>query len=221
MTDVFRYHRHFHNIVDDDLQYLRKKDVQYEASWKRRDGQGAFFTIVRPWDRLDAMCKRNGYDLFEVIEREGLAGPDGSVIACIRDLRRYLLLVEAEMTERAESQKPLETTVRTEGPGTPEDGGHHAKGPFLYSADGITDASEKLAGFAYLSVDWADISYFILDRNRLSADERENLPQLQVEMNGYEFGISPPYYRRLYRHIESSSKWILCPEYREHWGRSP
>lgn len=32
-------------------------------------------------------------------------GSDGNLIACVRNLRRYLLLVEAEMTEHLTSQK--------------------------------------------------------------------------------------------------------------------
>jgi len=70
------------------------------ASWKKRDGAGAFFTIARPWDRFESISKTAGYDLFAKIGEEGLEGQDGTLIACVRDLRRYLMLVEAEMTER-------------------------------------------------------------------------------------------------------------------------
>jgi hypothetical protein len=97
---MLEYHRHLQAIADADIAYVRRKDAQYRASWKRRGGPGAFFTIVRPWDRFESMTRDNGYDLFELIEREGLEGPDGSLIACVRDMRRYLLLLEAEMTER-------------------------------------------------------------------------------------------------------------------------
>jgi hypothetical protein len=102
------YHRHLGQIADADLNYIKQKDVQYDASWKKRGGVGAWFTIVRPLDRLVNFMENapeNRYDLFAAIYREGLAGPDGSVLACVRDLRRYLLLVEAEMTERLE--KPV------------------------------------------------------------------------------------------------------------------
>lgn len=215
------YHRHISAIADADIKYLKIKDAQYEASWKRREGQGAFFTIVRPWDRLDAICKRNGYDLFSIIEREGLEGPDGSVIACVRDLRRYLLLVEAEMMERAESQKPLETTVRTEVRGMPLPKTITAKGPFLYSADGITDESERLVEYKYIGMLWQDIMYYVLDRKTLSAEDRDNLPLLQCEMNGKEFEMSPAYYKPMYEHFRSSNKWIILPEFREHWGKNP
>ena len=97
--DKFRYHQHLEAIAKRDIEYIKPKDAQYDASWKKRGGVGAFFTIVRPWDRFDSICKTVGYDIFAKVREEGLSGPDGSLIACIRDLRRYLLLIEAEMTE--------------------------------------------------------------------------------------------------------------------------
>jgi len=97
--DKLRYHRHLESIAKADIEYVRRKDKQYDASWKKRGGQGAFFTVVRPWDRFESISREAGYDIFEKIRAEGLSGPDGSLIACIRDLRRYLLLVEAEMAE--------------------------------------------------------------------------------------------------------------------------
>ena len=149
------YHKHLNKIVEVDIEYVRYKDVQYNASWKRRGGIGAFFTIVRPWDRFENISKQNGYDIFAKVMQEGLIGPDGSLIACIRDLRRYFLLLEAELMEqykdyalKAKVAEPPEeddpgigrTAVgydetgpayrpkRQENyrPGTPEDGGHHA-----------------------------------------------------------------------------------------------
>jgi hypothetical protein len=95
-----RYHRHLEAITQADMDYVRRKDAQYDASWKRRGGAGAFFTIVRPWDRFETISQGAGYDLFQKIQEEGLDGPDGSLIACVRDLRRYLLLLEAELTEQ-------------------------------------------------------------------------------------------------------------------------
>jgi hypothetical protein len=156
VQDELIYHRHLREIADKDLEYLRKKDRQYNASWKRRGGVGAFFTIVRPWDRLENMVADMDYDLFGPIRKEGLAGPDGTVIACVRDIRRYLLLVEAHMTEEAAiiknfvdretaaHDRQFSDDVRQEGPfgapdrpetrvvpryvpGTPEDGGHHRR----------------------------------------------------------------------------------------------
>lgn len=104
MTDPLSYHRHLASITEGDLDYVRRKDAQYQASWKRHGGVGAFFTIVRPWDRLYSMVTAPDkvwpqYDLMRAVLHE-MDGKDGSVLACVRDLRRYLLLVEAEALEQ-------------------------------------------------------------------------------------------------------------------------
>lgn len=99
-VDLLKYHRHLESVARADIEYVQKKDAQYSASWKKREGAGAFFTIARPWDRFESISKSVGYDIFAKIQQEGLQGPDGSLIACVRDLRRYLLLLEAEMMEQ-------------------------------------------------------------------------------------------------------------------------
>ena len=104
-NEKLRYHRHLEAIVQADVAYVRRKDAQYDASWKKRGGAGAFFTVVRPWDRFESISRESGYDVFAKIRKEGLEGLDGSLIACVRDLRRYLLLLEAEMTDQLGPQK--------------------------------------------------------------------------------------------------------------------
>jgi hypothetical protein len=54
------------------------------------------------------------------------SGRDGSLLAEIRDLRCYLLLVEAEMVSRG-VVKDRDYGMYKYKPGTPEDGGHHEK----------------------------------------------------------------------------------------------
>jgi len=151
----FDYHKHLNDICRADVEYVRYKDRHYDASWKEDGGPGAYFTMKRPIDRFIAIAKREQYDIFGVIIREGLEGPDGSLIACVRDARRYLLLLEAELTEQARevrnfiSEEPTErlfvsnsdTTVGF-GPGTPEDGGHHARQP-------VEDEQEQAGKEAY------------------------------------------------------------------------
>lgn len=91
-------------------------------------------------------------DIFGTIEAEP-SGNDGTVLACLRDLRRYLLLIEAEMVSRGvvtiegapapkvdergpevrnvivsfDSDDEVSGTQDLMQPGTPEDGGHHEK----------------------------------------------------------------------------------------------
>jgi len=173
------YHRHLDGIVQRDLSYVRKKDTQYNASWKRRGGSGAWFTIVRPWDRLENIVSGQHHDIFSAIHKEGLDGPDGSVIACIRDLRRYLLLVEAEMMEqimptqrRFRGERPEELSV----PGTPEDGGHHARQrdpddlwPWVASVDDYNAIPSKLHNI------WSSSSWL---EPRITPEQYESLSQI-------------------------------------------
>lgn len=109
----YDYHRHLRGVAAADVAYVEKKDAQYDASWKKRGGPGAFFTIVRPWDRLASMVERHGYDVFDILEREDIRGPDGTALACVRDLRRYLLLLEAEILERSGASSATEKSTPT------------------------------------------------------------------------------------------------------------
>jgi hypothetical protein len=110
MTSNQDYHEMLDDIVQADTDYVRAKDKQYDSSWKRRGGVGAYFTIVRPWDRLENFAKAQGYDLFAAMQNDPLHGPDGTALACVRDMRRYLLLLEAwvvwDRTRAAEEATP-------------------------------------------------------------------------------------------------------------------
>lgn len=89
-------------VQEADEANVRSKDASYGASWKKRGGIGAFMMAARKWDRLEGMMERGGFDIFAAVEaqRGEAQGTDGTVIAEIRDLRRYLLLIEAEMVAR-------------------------------------------------------------------------------------------------------------------------
>jgi hypothetical protein len=103
-------------VADEDIRELRRKEITYKGSWKKRGGCGAFHMLARKWDRLENMLEhethilnrsRAGqpnltverYDVFAAIEVD-VSGADGTVLAEVRDLRRYLLLCEAEMAAR-------------------------------------------------------------------------------------------------------------------------
>ena len=71
-----------------------KAQESYGDSWKKRGGCGAFMMLARKWDRLETQSEKCNWDLFSAILND--KRPEG-IIDDIRDLRRYLLLVETEM----------------------------------------------------------------------------------------------------------------------------
>lgn len=83
-----------HDVLMSDEQGLVKAEASYGSSWKMRGGVGAFMMLARKWDRLEKRTAQHQYDIFAAIHddtrREG-------VIDDVRDLRRYLALVECEM----------------------------------------------------------------------------------------------------------------------------
>jgi hypothetical protein len=113
----FGHLRHLHEIVDADLEQLNEKERQYGASWKSRGGVGAFMMLARKWDRLENMIGQmrsyqiepgegnrppstvtvGPYDLFDHIRAQTRQGGGESLMDTLGDLRRYLLLVEAEV----------------------------------------------------------------------------------------------------------------------------
>lgn len=84
------------NIADADVETLELKGKTYGDSWKRRGGVGAFMMLARKWDRIENQAGALKYDIFDdpnFFNKDGLADD-------IRDLRCYLMLVEAEMLSR-------------------------------------------------------------------------------------------------------------------------
>lgn len=96
----------------EDAEGLKRAQKSYGNSWKSRGGVGAFMMLARKWDRLENRLKKHPvfprgakdeiqnsaqYDIFgHVIADQRAEG----VIDDIRDLRRYLMLVEAELRAR-------------------------------------------------------------------------------------------------------------------------
>jgi hypothetical protein len=112
------------DIVRQDVSTVTQKEQTYKGSWKQRGGIGAFMMLARKWDRLENILTESTapYDIFTAIKRDP-TGADGSALAEVRDLRQYLLLVEAEMMAAgAVVHKHDEPFVA----GTPDDGGHHS-----------------------------------------------------------------------------------------------
>lgn len=97
-------------IADADVKGLLEAEKHYGDSWKQRGGVGAFMMLARKWDRIEKRVSQlpvgqdeggpmrgDRYDIFDHIMVD--PRPEG-LIDDIRDLRRYLTLVEAEMVSR-------------------------------------------------------------------------------------------------------------------------
>lgn len=102
-------------VTIQDCATIREKEATYQGSWKRRGGVGAFMMLARKWDRIENMMTTQSerqFDVFHGIEQD-TSGRDGSPLAEIRDLRCYLILIEAEMLSRgALDKKPSHTHER-------------------------------------------------------------------------------------------------------------
>tara|TARA_R100001510_G_scaffold8081_1_gene6237 strand:+ start:92 stop:400 length:309 start_codon:yes stop_codon:yes gene_type:complete len=81
-------------LANDDVSALHEAEKSYGDSWKKRGGIGAFMMLARKWDRIENQSNDYTYDIFLALEED--QRPEG-LIDDIRDLRRYLLLVEAQM----------------------------------------------------------------------------------------------------------------------------
>ena len=93
-------------LANQDVEGLHSSEQSYGDSWKQRGGVGAFMMLARKWDRLEKQVNEYNYDVF-------LAAKDDmreeGILDDIRDLRRYLFLVEAEIALR-----------KTDGSGKPK-----------------------------------------------------------------------------------------------------
>jgi hypothetical protein len=98
-------------LTEEDIECLVKAERSYGDSWKKRGGIGAFMMLARKWDRLENKTDEYGWDIFEAIQDDNR--PEG-ILDDIRDLRRYLLLVEEEMERESELRTPIPDEI-TEG----------------------------------------------------------------------------------------------------------
>ncbi len=86
------------NLANIDVAKLKHAQESYGDSWRSRGGVGAFMMLARKWDRIENQVSKDGYDIFKTIYDD----PSNSgILDDIRDLRRYLLLVEGYVTNEA------------------------------------------------------------------------------------------------------------------------
>ena len=94
-----------HDLTQLDINALKKAESSYGDSWRKRGGIGAFMMLARKWDRIENQTNKQGYDMFAAIFADT---SDTGLLDDIRDLRRYLLLVESftgQVLEEADTQQ--------------------------------------------------------------------------------------------------------------------
>lgn len=101
---TFAHHDLLANVAQEDVNRVIEKDMAYRASWLRRGGTGAYHVMARKMDRLDASAEQFDYDIFKALDNDQRSE---SVLDDIRDLRRYLLLIEARWLAQQARGKPL------------------------------------------------------------------------------------------------------------------
>ena len=92
-------------LTEGDIEALKNAEVSYGDSWRKRGGVGAFMMLARKWDRIENQTNKQGWDMFAAIFADT---SDAGLLDDIRDLRRYLLLVESftgQVLEEANKQQ--------------------------------------------------------------------------------------------------------------------
>ena len=107
MTD-FDYHKFLQPVVNEDVRFIKEREKLYKGSWCKSGGRSSWFMLVRKMDRLQEMMKMSDSslqeamiadDIFKKIEANP-SGDDSTILAEVRDLRRYLTLVEAYVSAK-------------------------------------------------------------------------------------------------------------------------
>ena len=101
MSNLFTPFEKMRGIAQTDVTELEEASKSYGDSWRRRGGVGAFMMLARKWDRIENQVKGFKWDVFEAVQDD--AREEG-ILDDIKDLRRYLFLVEAEMRLRFEDK---------------------------------------------------------------------------------------------------------------------
>jgi hypothetical protein len=103
-------------LASGDVIVLKEKDREYGGSWLKRGGVGVFMMLARKWDRLETAMESQAerpvtdatdipIDRYDIIQRGVRDQRTEGILDDIADLRRYLLLAEAEI--RAQQAIPF------------------------------------------------------------------------------------------------------------------
>lgn len=75
-------------IATSIVRQVEEKGKAYGDSWRARGGAGAFMVMARKWDRIENICRGEGWDIFDALD-----GNKEDVRDDVRDLIGYLLLI--------------------------------------------------------------------------------------------------------------------------------
>ena len=92
-------------IATRDVEVVVEKDKEYGSSWKRRGGVGAFMMMARKWDRIETRVEQDPekhprLPKWDIFNHAVYDNREEGILDDIRDLRRYLLLIEDEILQQ-------------------------------------------------------------------------------------------------------------------------
>jgi len=99
------YLEHLRDIAENDVSSLNKAQESYGDSWMKRGGTGAFMMLARKWDRLENQLKGDLGAQWDIFHHALVDDRPEGIIDDIRDLRRYLMLVEAQVLVLQQEEK--------------------------------------------------------------------------------------------------------------------
>jgi hypothetical protein len=99
------------DLISGDADFLRTAQKNYGNSWKMRGGVGAYMMMARKFDRMYTRMKPYDGDIHRAIKAETYR--DG-MIDDLRDLRRYVTLVIAELDSKLQTPGSDELLDRLE-----------------------------------------------------------------------------------------------------------
>lgn len=112
-------------LVVDDVRGLVKAESKYGQSWRKRGGCEAFFNLSRKMDRIEVAAAKAGHDIFKAVHMnpagDGTIGGKDGLLDDIRDLRRYLLLVEDHVLNVEPMEKMIEGIMQRRPPETEQE----------------------------------------------------------------------------------------------------